>query len=58
MLEGTHIKLLVAPNQRKFYVDDKLVMQIDYQDEHDLYSNVHVENFIYHYQIEIKTLRS
>jgi hypothetical protein len=58
MLQGTDIRMQSLPNQRRFYIDNELVMQIDYKDEKDLYANVCVENFIYNYRIEIKTLRN
>ncbi len=54
----TNVVFKIKPNKRLFYIGDQLVMQITYQNEKDLYAEVHIENFTYHYQINIKTLRN
>ncbi|WP_116964436.1 DUF3261 domain-containing protein [Fastidiosibacter lacustris] len=56
MLADSHITLEVEPNRRLFYIGTQLVMKIDYQNQQDLYSVVHLYNYQYHYQIKIKTL--
>ncbi|MDA0911151.1 MAG: DUF3261 domain-containing protein [Proteobacteria bacterium] len=57
MLQTTDITMQSHNNQRQFYVNGQLVMQINYQNQQDLYADVKLENFVYHYQIAIKTLK-
>ncbi|WP_119329008.1 DUF3261 domain-containing protein [Cysteiniphilum halobium] len=57
ILQTTNIKIQVQKNLRQFYLNGQLVMQINYQNQQDLYADVTLENFVYHYQIVIKTLK-
>ncbi|WP_440616648.1 DUF3261 domain-containing protein [Cysteiniphilum sp. 6C5] len=57
VLQTTDIKMQSHKNQRQFYLNGQLVMQINYQNQQDLYADVKLENFVYHYQIAIKTLK-
>ncbi len=57
MLQTTDITMQSHKNQRQFYLNGQLVMQINYKDQQDLYADVQLENFVYHYQIAIKTLK-
>ena len=57
MLQTTDIKMQLQKNQRQFYVNDQMVMQVNYQNQQNLCAEVQIENFVYQYQIAIKTLK-